>query len=97
MCVHAYIYVHVYVYVHMYVPIYAYVFMMVDMQDTIYIFKIRSPCFQTLSTKVETRFCSSSWQNTGQYIGHLTASCSYQHTVQNSKKYFEKTDKIFKI
>ena len=49
----------------------------------------------------------SSRQNIGQYNEHITAGCSYQHTsfptvlrvhiVQNSKEYFEKMDKIFKI
>ena len=43
------------------------------------------------------RFCSSSGQNIEQYIRHLAAGCSYQHKVQNSKEYFEKMDKIFKI
>ena len=34
----------------------------------------------------------------GQYIGHVAAGCSYQHTVQNSEEYFEKKmDKVFKI
>ena len=41
------------------------------------------------------RFCSG--QNIGQYIRHIAAGCSYQCTVQNSKEYFEKMDKIFKI
>ena len=55
---------------------------------------------QILSRK---RFCSSSRQNIGQYIRHIVAGCSYQHTsfpiVQNSKGYFEKKkwDKICKI
>ena len=42
------------------------------------------------------RFCSSR-QNIGQYIRHLTAGCSYQHTVQNSKEYFEKWIKYLKL
>ena len=56
----------------------------------IYIFKIRS-------SSVEMRFCSSSGQNTGQYIRHLTAGCFYQHTVQNSKEYFKKWIKYLKL
>ena len=51
---------------------------------------LKSDHYQILSRKVEMRFCSSSGQNIGQYIRHPTASCSYQHTVQNSKEYFEK-------
>ena len=58
---------------------------------------LKSDCHQILSRKVEMRFCSSSGQNIGQYIRHCIAGCSYQHTVQNSKEYSEKMDKIFKI
>ena len=36
-------------------------------------------------------------RNIGQYIGHLAAGCSYQHTVQNSKEYFEKWIKYLKL
>ena len=74
-------------------------------QKTLFIMKFltksiyfKSDHHQILSRK---RFCSSSGQNIGQYIGHITAGCSYQHTsfpiVQNSKGYFEKMDKICKI
>ena len=35
-------------------------------------------------------------QNIGQFIRHLTAGCTYQHTVQNSG-IFWKMAKIFKI
>ena len=58
---------------------------------------LKSDHHQILRRKVETRLCiSSSRQNIGQYSGHLTAGCSYQHTLQNSKEYFEKWIKIFK-
>ena len=74
-------------------------------QKTLFIMKFltksiyfKSDCRQILSRK---RFCSSSGQNIGQYIRHIVAGCSYQHTsfpiVQNSKGYFEKKDKICKI
>ena len=53
------------------------------------------------------RFCSSGGQNIGQYIRHITAGCSYQHTsfptvlrvhiVQHSKEYFEKWIKYLKL
>ena len=53
------------------------------------------------------RFCSSSGQNIGQYIGHIAAGCSYQHNscptvlrvhiVQNSKEYFEKWMRYLKL
>ena len=42
------------------------------------------------------RFCSSR-QNIGQYIGHLAGGCSYQHTEQNSKEYFEKWIKYLNL
>ena len=53
------------------------------------------------------RFCISNRQNIEQYIGNITAGCSYQHTsfptvlrvhiVQNSKEYFEKWIKYLKL
>ena len=58
---------------------------------------LKSNHHQILSRKVEMRFCSSSGQNIGQYIGHLAAGCSYQHTVQNPKEYFEKWIKYLKL
>ena len=57
---------------------------------------LKSDLHQILSRKVEMRFCSSSGQNIGQYIGHLTAGCLYQHTVQNSNEYFENWIKYLK-
>ena len=74
-------------------------------QKTLFIMKFltksiyfKSDHHQILSRK---RFCSSSRQNIGQYIKHITAGCSYQHTsfpiVQNSKGYFEKWIKYVKL
>ena len=51
---------------------------------------LKSDYHQILSRKVQMRFCSSSGQNIAQYIGHLTAGCSYQQTLQNSQEYLKK-------